>query len=931
MRQVYYSYRMRGEIPEQILNNIESAAIIAIFIISVCAWLTVIFSLQRSRQTLQHQAAKGNRAEVERQVILEISEGVNITPNLDALLKLIHHSIGKVLTAENCFVALYDEKTELLNMEFFVDKYDTTPPPFKLGKRQTAYVFRKGSPILMTQEVIRELISQGEIELAGTPPAAWLGVPLNTQNETIGVLVVQSYEDESAYSSRDLEFLSTVGHQIATAIERKRAIEALEKNLSLLTSTFETTADGILVVDRNNKIVAYNKQFIEMWQIPESVISARENEKTLEFVLNRLVNAEEFLETTKRLIERPEIKNYDLLKCKDGKIYERYSHPQILDEKVVGRVISFRDITERKQAEEALLESEYKLRTLFENMNEGLVQVNNDEIIEFVNDRFCEMTGYGREELTGKCAFDIFLDEDGHQIVSEANKEREKGVSGHYELQLRKKSGEMLWTIVGGAPIINAEGVIIGTMGVFTDITERKEVEERLKRDALHDGLTGLANRKLFINHLQMAIERGKRGSQNSYAVLFLDFDRFKGINDSLGHSAGDSLLKQIARRLELSLRSGDLLARLGGDEFTILLNELADTEHAVQVAERIQNDLNIPFMIGEQEIFMSASVGIALSSAGHISAEDMLRDADIAMYRAKSKGKAQHQIFDQAMHKYAINKLQLETEMHHALQRGEFCLFYQPIINLETNVLMGFEALVRWQHPERGMVPPNEFIPMAEENGLVIPLGRWILYESCRQMREWQNNNPWAKSLTVSINLSCKQFLQSDLTEQVVASLVSTQLEPRCLKLEITESHLMENSQMSVTALHRLRECGVELCLDDFGTGYSSLSYLHRLPVTYLKIDRSFVTRMIESRENREIVQTIVKLAQNLKMKVIAEGIESIDQLMHLKQLGCEYGQGYLISAPMSGDEAELFINKQIETTTLLLEQPIINAELNM
>jgi diguanylate cyclase (GGDEF)-like protein len=485
--------------------------------------------------------------------------------------------------------------------------------------------------------------------------------------------------------------------------------------------------------------------------------------------------------------------------------------------------------------------------------------------------------------------------------------------------------------IVGGAPVINAESEITGSMGVFTDITERKRAEEQLVHDAFHDGLTGLANRTLFTNHLQMTIERGKRSEQALYAVLFLDFDRFKVINDSLGHAEGDNLLKQIARRLELSLRTGDLLARLGGDEFTILLNELEDTEDAVQVAERIKNDLNIPFMLGEQEVFMSASIGIAVSCGGHNRAEDMLRDADIAMYRAKSKGKAQHQVFDQTMHKYAINKLQLETEMHHALQRGEFCLYYQPIINLEMSNLKGFEALIRWNHPERGVIPPNEFILAAEENGLIIPLGRWILYESCRKLREWQINNPWASSLSVSVNLSTKQFMQSDLYEQVAAALISTQLDPRCLKLEITESQVMENSDKAVSMMNRLREMGVELSLDDFGTGYSSLSYLHRLPIDYIKIDRSFVNRMVESKENGEIVYTIIKLAQNLKMKVIAEGIETPDQLAQLHLLNCEYGQGYFFSRPLEARKTGTFINDSFDHLHFLTNEKVKSLELKL
>lgn len=837
--------------------------------------------------------------------------------------------------------------------------------------------------------------------------------------------------------------------------ERVKAQEALQENLSLLSSTFEATAEGILVVDLDNNIVTHNKKFVEIFKIPEEIISTKDNSKAAEYVLNQLSNANEFIKNTQQLIANPDMKSYDLLKFKDGRIYERYNHPQINGGQVIGRVLSFRDITERtraadelresqkryqqlfdsnpypiwvydletlqilaanqealahygysyeeflsltikdirpsedvpkllqfianavsegeiihnarhlkkdgtlievevasqtisfdgrnarlalitditerKHAEGALRESEYKLRMLLESMNEGLSQVNNEHVIEFVNDRFCEMTSYTRAELLGKTTFDVLLDEEGRNTVRETEKQRKQGIASQYELRLRKKSGETLWVIVGGAPVVNAEGVVTGTMGVFTDITERKLAEEKLMHDALHDNLTGLANRKLFTTHLQKAIERGRRSDDSLYAVLFLDFDRFKVINDSLGHGAGDSLLKQIARRLETSLRSCDLLARLGGDEFTILLNELADINDAVQVAERIQNDLNTPFIIGKQEIFISASIGIALCSSGHNRAEDMLRDADIAMYRAKSKGKAQHQVFDREMHKFAINKLQLETEMHHALQRGEFSLNFQPIINLETNGLIGFESLIRWIHPERGMVLPSDFIPIAEENELVIPLGRWILYESCRQLREWQINNPWASQISISVNLSSKQFLQSDLYEQVAAALVSTQLDPRCLKLEITESHVMENSDKAVTVMHQLREMGVEISLDDFGTGYSSLSYLHRLPVNYLKIDRSFVSRMVESKENGEIVHTIVKLAQNLKMKVIAEGIENFEQISTLKQLGCEYGQGYLISAPLTGDAAAAFIEERTEKPIMLINQPIINAELNM
>lgn len=448
-------------------------------------------------------------------------------------------------------------------------------------------------------------------------------------------------------------------------------------------------------------------------------------------------------------------------------------------------------------------------------------------------------------------------------------------------------------------------------MGVVTDITERKRIEEQMLHDAFHDPLTGLANRKLFMEHLRLTLARAERESGNLFAVLFLDFDRFKMVNDSMGHSEGDRLLNAIAGRLQFILRPGDLLARLGGDEFTILLSELGSPEDALMVAKRINEELKIPFDLGGSEVVTTASIGIAFYNSNYREAEEILRDADIAMYRAKAKGKACHQIFDQTMHDEAKNRLHIEREMRQAIEQNEFSLYYQPIVDLKNGNLSGFEALIRWQHPVRGMISPVEFIPIAEETGLILPLGRWILLESCRQMREWQQANYAAKDLMISVNLSGKQFIQPDLVEQVSSALAETGLSPECLKLEITESYLMENSELSISTVTRLRALGLQLSLDDFGTGYSSLSYLHSLPVSYLKIDRSFVNRMMENKENSEMVETIIRLAQNLKMQVIAEGIETAEQMAHLQVLNCEYGQGYFFSKPIEAEKASLLIGK--------------------
>jgi diguanylate cyclase (GGDEF)-like protein len=418
-----------------------------------------------------------------------------------------------------------------------------------------------------------------------------------------------------------------------------------------------------------------------------------------------------------------------------------------------------------------------------------------------------------------------------------------------------------------------------------------------LQHHALHDSLTGLPNRALFMDHLKLAISRCQRNRERLFAVLFLDLDRFKVINDSLGHVAGDQLLVEVARRLESCLRQGDTVARVGGDEFTILLEDVTDAHEVTVIAQRIQKELALPFNLGGYEVFTTASIGIAPSTIGYEHPDDILRDADTAMYRAKSLGKSRYEIFDKEMHTHAVNLLNLETDLRRALERREFAVYYQPIVSLETGVLQGFEALLRWRHPSHGFIAPAEFIPVAEETGLILPVGRWALEEACRQMREWQAQFPHAAEMYVSVNLSGRQFANPELCEQIREALETTGLKPEGLKLEITESVVMENIEKTIEMLRQLRALGVESSIDDFGTGYSSLSYLHHFPSTTLKIDRSFISRMGGADENAEIVRTILLLARNLGMCVVAEGVETESQLTQLQTLACDYGQGYLFS----------------------------------
>ena len=471
----------------------------------------------------------------------------------------------------------------------------------------------------------------------------------------------------------------------------------------------------------------------------------------------------------------------------------------------------------------------------------------------------------------------------------------------HFECEYRilHQSGSYRWALSRGMAVRDAKGEVYRMAGSQTDITNRK----------VYDPLTGLPNRILFMDRLAHSLRRFKRHREYDFAVLLLDLDRFKIVNDSLGHHVGDKLLIELAQRLNLCVRDGDTVARFGGDEFTILLDEITDVSDATRVAERIQEALQSPFILDGHEVFTSASVGIALSATGYEIPNDVVRDADTAMNRAKALGKARHEMFDRAMHTQSSRRLQLETDLRRAVEREEFEVFYQAIVDLADEMIIGFEALVRWTHPERGRVFPDEFVGIAEETGLILPIDRYVMREACRQTKEWQEK---FGPLSISVNLSAKQFALRDIVYVIDSVLQDTGLAPTDLKLEITESALMDNQDSAAEIFHEIKKRNVQLGLDDFGTGYSSLSYLHRFPLDTLKIDRSFVSRMNESPgEHEAIVRTIVNLAQNLKFKTVAEGIETIDQLHSLQALDCLYGQGYYFSKPMPAAEAEQLLKE--------------------
>ncbi|MDW8405100.1 EAL domain-containing protein [Chloroflexus sp.] len=565
---------------------------------------------------------------------------------------------------------------------------------------------------------------------------------------------------------------------------------------------------------------------------------------------------------------------------------------------------------ERSQA--ALRVSEERYALAARGANDGLWDWNIAAGTIYFSPRWKEMLGYAEDEIgdTPNEWFDRIHPDDRELFEVRLMAHFRRLLSNfQHEYRILHRDGSYRWMLCRGLAIWNDRGQAVRIAGSQTDITDRKKAEQQLQHDALHDSLTGLPNRVLFTDRLERAIVRLRREPDRHFAVLFLDLDRFKVINDSLGHEVGDQLLIAAAVRLQESVRPSDTVARLGGDEFTVLLEPIEHEQQAEQVAERIQQALSAPLYLQGHTIVISSSIGIAYSSNGYVQASVLIRDADTAMYHAKLRGKACYVRFDPSMHTAALAKLQLEQDLRLALEHNEFRLFYQPIVLLRTGAIVGFEALIRWQHPQRGLLSPSEFLPLAEEAGLIVPITWWVLEEACSQMQRWREQIPTEPGLSISVNLPGRVFTQPELIERLRHVLDQTGLPPQYLKLEITEHTFIEFGSLTNNLLAGIRNLGIELCIDDFGTGYSSLSYLHTFPVNVLKIDRSFVSRLGEKSGQGDIVQTIIQLARNLNMEVVAEGIETPEQFEQLKQLACSHGQGWLFAPALSEAEAQALI----------------------
>ncbi|HVL64180.1 MAG TPA: EAL domain-containing protein [Actinomycetota bacterium] len=561
-------------------------------------------------------------------------------------------------------------------------------------------------------------------------------------------------------------------------------------------------------------------------------------------------------------------------------------------------LITVRLLDEREKQGER--RSAARFTRLVEHSSDVITVIDRDGRIRFQSPSITRVLGFGQRDLLGTDSLDLVHPDDRPRVSSIIRKAmKESDAVAVFECRLRATDGTWRHCEISLKSRLrdpDLQGVVLNTR----DVTERKLLEEKLAHQAFHDALTDLPNRELFRDRVDHALERGRRLSDTAIGVLFMDLDDFKTINDSLGHAAGDRLLVAVAQRLKEQLRGSDTAARLGGDEFALLLEDMKEPKDAEIVAERVLQAMRAPFDVEGQDVYVHPSIGVALGDAATESADDLLRDADVAMYRAKASGKGCYTMFEQSMYASLLERLDLEADLRRAVSRNEFVVYYQPTVKLQTSMISGMEALVRWEHPERGLVFPGDFIHLAEDTGLIVDIGRQVLREACQKAREWQVEHPNLPPLTMSVNLSAKQLQHPGLVADVVGAIDDSGLDPACLILEITESVLMQFTDVVSSTLDELKELGVRLAIDDFGTGYSSLARLQRLPVDILKIDRSFIAGLESGSQDWAVARAIIELGQSLRLETVAEGIELAEQLVHLQSLQCDRCQGFYFAKPL-------------------------------
>jgi diguanylate cyclase (GGDEF)-like protein len=816
--------------------------------------------------------------------LFELNQLSHDCEDLSLFYSQVHQTIASLMTAKNFYIVLYDQNLSTMEFAYHVDEKDNMvrgAVPYEQFKgSRTHYVIDSGQPLLATPELLRELVSRKKINLIGAAGLDWLGVPLIHQDVVIGVMAVQSYSETTRYQQQDMKLLTFAAQHVVVALTRLQDRERLQNAVSARTK------------ELMQKI--REKEKSELLQESLFRISELSNDVTLDInefyvqvhsVVGKLIDASNFF-----------IAKYDHENEMLNFVYVHDQQPRNLIKHYKARKLSNKYTELVIQKGKAVLLSRADMQALYKRGERvkpstevqswlGVPLINSGEILGvMVTQSYQDSAVYSQQDA---------------ELLNFVSQQVTTSIKRRDAADYKRQAHEVL-----------EQQVRLRTVALEDEIKQRKQAEQQLTHTACHDNLTGLPNRMVFIDLLNHAIACYKRHPKRKFAVFFLDLDRFKMVNDSFGHHAGDLLLKVIAKELSMVVRDMDTVARIGGDEFVILIEDICSEDEALNIAQRITELLARPFTLEDQPVFIGTSIGILFSDEKYDCANIMLRDADTAMYHAKDSGKGRYEVFDASMHSKIQHALAMETDIRHALEQNEFLPFFQPIHHLRTGQLVGFEALARWQSEKHGFVFPDVFIPLAEETNLVMLIDFQIMELACEQLKYWLDNRP-ADNLYVSCNLFCDHFFSTSLPDDIVKILSKVGLSPEHLRLELTEGALLENNEVVLANMHALRQLGIKILLDDFGTGYSSLSYLHKFPIDVLKIDRSFISNVDKHANHRAIIKTIIDLATNLKMATIGEGIENLLDAQLLQQMDCSYGQGYYFAKPMSAADAMGYLNE--------------------